>query len=98
MATTKWNKKEEPISERLRDDTELHLIIENKSMMYHTRTEQTALIMDVWKVDPDRNDYSTLEEDRYIRYTTDTGPKEDFSIDLDDEGWLWYDELSQELK
>ena len=54
--------------------------------------------MDVWHVEPIYGDDSTLEEDVYVRYTTDSGPKEDFSVDLDDEGWLWYDELTQELK
>ena len=98
MKENQWNKRDEPISERLRDDSELRLIIDNKSMMYHEPSQQAALIMDVWKVDPVEGDDTTIEEDRYIRYSTEFGPKEDFSVDLDDEGWLWYDELTQELK
>ena len=98
MKENQWNKRHEPISERLRDESELQLIIDNKSMMYHKPTQQTALIMDVWRVDPVKGDYSTIDEDRYVRYTTDSGPREDFSVDLDDEGWVWYDELTQEIK
>lgn len=98
MPKNKWNKKEEPISERLRSESELQLIIDSNSMMYHKTTNQTALIMDVWHVDPVKGDDSTIDEDIYVRYTTDAGPKEDFSVDLDDEGWLWYDELTQETK
>lgn len=98
MKERQWNKREEPISERLRVDSELQLIVDNNSMIYHKPTQQTALIMDVWHVEPIYGDDSTLEEDVYVRYTTDSGPKEDFSVDLDDEGWLWYDELTQELK
>ena len=47
---TQWNKRQEPISERLRD--------------------------------PDQ-----------ILEVVSVGPKEDFSVDLDDEGWIWHDEL-----
>ena len=91
-----WNKNEEPISNRLRDDSELELIQNNKSMMYHIPTQQTALIMDVWIVDRVPDDESTWEEDRYVRYTTETSVKEDFAVDLDDEGWLWHDEITKE--
>ena len=69
----------------------------NKSMIYHTNTQQTALIMDVWIVDPVEDDPSTIEEDRFVRYTTETSIKEDFAVDLDDEGWLWHDQLTKEL-
>ena len=88
-----WNMAQEPISERLRDNEQLHLVQYNKTMMYHEGTGETALIMDVWCVDPVPNNDASIEEDRYVRYTTTDSVKEDFSVDLDDEGWLWYDEL-----
>ena len=91
-----WNVTTEPISQRLRNDDQLRLIQNNKSMIYHEPTETTALIMDVWIVDPIPEHAETQEEDRYVRYTTESAVKEDFSVDLDDEGWLWYDELSPE--
>ena len=91
-----WNKDEEPIANRLRDDDELHIIQNNKSMMYHEPSKQTALIMDVWIVDPVEDDPSTMEEDRFVRYTTEDSIKEDFAVDLDDEGWLWHDQLTME--
>lgn len=88
-----WNMAQEPISERLRNKEELEFVQENKMLMYHQPTGQTALIMDVWCVDPTPGDDTTIEEDRWIRYTTADAIKEDYSVDLDDEGWLWYDEL-----
>ena len=88
-----WNIDEDPISNRLRDDTELKLIQKNKTMIYHEGTEETALIMDVWIVDPLEGRDETIPEDRYVRYVTETTVQEDFAIDLDEEGWLWYDEL-----
>ena len=91
-----WNINEEPIANRLRDDDELHIIQNNKSMIYHKQSKQTALIMDVWIVDPVEDDPSTIEEDRFVRYTTESSIKEDFAVDLDDEGWLWHDQLTKE--
>lgn len=88
-----WNAAQEPISERLRNEDQLFFVQENKTMMYHEDTGQTALIMDVWCVDPTPGDDASIEEDRYVRYTTADSIKEDYSVDLDDEGWLWYDEL-----
>ena len=88
-----WNKAQEPISERLRDNDQLHFVQEHKTMMYHEGTGETALIMDVWCVEPTPGDDASIEEDRYIRYTTENSIKEDYSVDLDDEGWLWCDEL-----
>ena len=95
-----WNKKEEPIAERLRDPYELGVVIVEKSLIYNPNLKQTAIVMDVFEVDidPDNDaDGDTGEEDRYVEYITDQGPKSDFSIDLDDEGWLWQTEL-KELK
>ena len=88
---------EDPISMRLRDDDELSVVQNNKTMLYHEPTGTTALIMDVWLVPPESDDPDTIHEDRYIRYTTEAAVKENFSIDLDEEGWLWLDEL-QEIK
>jgi len=91
-----WNVIHDPIANRLRDDDQLKLIQNNKSMIYHEPTETTALIMDVWIVDPMPDHSETQEEDRYVRYTTEFAVKEDFAVDLDDEGWLWYDEITPE--
>ena len=88
-----WNRGQEPISERLRDDNQLSFVQEQKMMMYHKDTGRSALIMDVWWVEPVSGDFASIEEDRYIRYTTGDAIKEDYSVDLDDEGWLWCDEL-----
>jgi len=93
----KWNALEEPISNRLRDGLELNIIQNTKTMMYHEPTGATALVMDIWEVPPVKGQPETLQEDRYVRYTTVDTIKEDFSIDLDNEGWLWFDEL-QEIK
>lgn len=90
-----WNTAQEPISERLRNEQQLNFVQENKMMMYHEGTGETALIMDVWCVEPTPGDDSSMEEDRYIRYTTESSIREDYSVDLDDEGWLWYDELEE---
>ena len=92
-----WNLTTEPIANRLRDEKQLQLVQETKAMIYHQGTEETALIMDVWIVDPVPEYPETQQEDRYIRYTTDTEIRQDFAVDLDQEGWLWYDELSQEV-
>ena len=91
----KWNALEEPISRRLRNDNELDIISNTKTMIYHEPTKTTALIMDVWIVSPDPNFPETIEEDRYIQYTTEFGIKEEFAIDLDNDGWLWFDELKE---
>ena len=93
---THWNKQQEPISERLRDPDQILAVTNKKTMMYNPRTKQTALIMEVFIVDQDEksveNGYS-MEEDRWVEYVTEKGPLEDFSVDLDDEGWIWHDEL-----
>ena len=93
----KWNMFDEPIAARLRDDDELNVVQNNKTMLYHEPSGVTALIMDVWKVEPIKEYPESIHEDRYIRYTTEHAIKEDFSVDLDDEGWLWYDEMKQEV-
>ena len=91
----KWNALEEPISNRLRNSLELNIIQNTKTMMYHEPTGVTALVMDIWEVPPVKGQPETLQEDRYVRYTTVDTIKEDFSIDLDNEGWLWFDELKE---
>ena len=92
-----WNKRQEPISERLRDSIEILQIVENKTMMLNKITGDTALISDVFEVHQDEQslkDGYNMDEDRWVEYITATnGPKEDFSVDLDDSGWIWYDEL-----
>jgi len=97
MTKIKWNKREEPISERLRDSIEILQIVENKTMMVNKTTGDTALVSDVFEVHQDKDsitDGYTIDEDRWVEYiTTIDGPKEDFSVDLDDAGWIWYDEL-----
>ena len=91
-----WNLTGDPIASRLRDQEELQSVQENHSMIYHEPTKMTALIMDVWVVDPVPGEDDTIEEDRYVRYTTENEVKSDYAVDLDDEGWLWYDELTPE--
>ena len=91
-----WNCYSEPIATRLRNDDELNVVQNNKTMIYHESTKTTALIMDVWVVDPMPEIIETQLEDRYIRYTTENEIKEDFSVDLDEEGWIWFDELAKE--
>ena len=91
-----WNKRHEPISERLRDPDEILNVTNKKTMIYNPKTKQTALIMEVFVVEQDENSIEngyTVDEDRWVEYVTDEGPLEDFSVDLDDEGWLWHDEL-----
>ncbi len=90
-----WNLTQDPIASRLRDDRELDIVQNNKSMIYHEESKQTALIMDVWIVDPVPGEDDTLEEDRYVRYTTDSEVKTDYAVDLDDQGWIWHDELQE---
>ena len=91
----RWNALEEPISSRLRNSDELDLIQNTKTMLYHEPTGKTALVMDIWKVLPVKDQPETIEEDRYVRYTTVDTIDEDFSIDLDNDGWLWFDELKE---
>ena len=91
-----WNLTGDPIASRLRDQGELQMVQENHSMIYHEPTKMTALIMDVWVVDPVPGEDDTIEEDRYVRYTTEHEVRSDYAVDLDDEGWLWYDELTPE--
>ncbi len=93
----KWNALQDPISLRLRDDDELDIIQKNKTMLYHEPTNTTALVMDVWIVPPVKDQPDTIKEDRYVRYTTETSVEEAFSIDLDEDGWLWFDEIEGEL-
>ena len=92
---SRWNTYSAAISERLRDQNELQVIQDTNAMIYHEPTNSTGLIMDVWCVAPVAGDPSTAEEDRYIRYTTNQEIKEDFSVDLDEEGWIWFDELEE---
>ena len=91
-----WNLTGDPIAGRLRNQNQLQLIQDNHSMIYHEPTKMTALIMDVWVVDPVPGEDDTIEEDRYVRYTTENEVKSDYAVDLDDEGWLWYDEITPE--
>lgn len=91
-----WNQEMEPIASRLRNDDQLHLIQENHAMIYHEPTKMTALIMDVWVVEPVPGEDDTIEEDRYVRYTTENEVKSDYAVDLDQEGWMWYDEITPE--
>ena len=93
---TQWNKRQEPISARLRDPDELFFVTNKKTMMYNTRTSQTAIVSEVFLVDVNEDTISqgyTEDEDRWVEYVTDEGPREDFSVNLDDEGWIWHDEL-----
>ena len=91
-----WNDESEPITQRLRDKEQILHVIENKTMMYNKRTGETALISEVFEVFQDSKSLEqgySPDEDRWVEYVTEEGPTEDFSIDLDDEGWIWHDEL-----
>ena len=64
-------------------------------------SKNTALIANVFEVEHDDQsleDGYCEEEDRWVEYITETGPQEDFSVDLDDEGWIWLDEIKGETK
>ena len=91
-----WNLTQNPIADRLRNGEELDIVQNNKSMLYHEESKRTALIMDVWIVEPVPGEDDTIEEDRYVRYATDSEIKSDYAVDLDDYGWIWHDELTQE--
>lgn len=85
-----WNKMEEPISMRLRDNEELDNVVNTNPLMYNPRTGQTALIVDVFIVDPIKDPFDAgEEEDRFVNYITGDKYKKDWSVDLDDEGWIW---------
>ena len=93
-----WNNKEEPISERLRNSQELLGVITEKSLMYNPNSKETAIIAEVYEVFYDKDDVrftDEKEEDRFVEYITQSGPRQDFSVDLDDEGWLWQTELKE---
>ena len=91
-----WNLTQDPIANRLRNQEQLHLVQDNHAMIYHEPTKMTALMMDVWVVEPIPGEDDTVAEDRYIRYTTENEVKSDYAVDLDEEGWLWYDEITPE--
>ena len=88
-----WNKKEEPISLRLRDNNELSFVVSENPLIYNPRTNETALIVDVFVVEPpddvDWDGELTEDEDRYVQYVTNEEYRKDWSTDLDDEGWIW---------
>ena len=91
-----WNKMEEPISMRLRNDEELGFVVDNNPLMYNTRTGQTALVVDVFVVDPIKDPFDAgAEEDRYVNYVANEQYMKDWSVDLDDEGWIWLDEQGE---
>jgi len=98
----KWNTRQEPISERLRDPEEILRVVKDKTLMYNPQSGETAIISEVFLVDQDENSIKegyTIEEDRWVEYITAThGPKESFSVDLDEEQWIWHDELTEEIK
>ena len=86
-----WNKKEEPISERLRDNEQIHFVNNNNTLMYNPKTRETGLILDVFTVDINEDD--DAEEDRYVEYTVADDLRKDWSVDLDDDGWIWQDQM-----
>ena len=66
--------------------------------MYNPNSKETAIIAEVYEVFYDKNGArftSETEEDRFVEYITNAGPQQDFSVDLDDEGWLWQTELKE---
>ena len=86
-----WNNKEEPISERLRDDIQIHYVNNNHTLMYNPRTKETGLILDVFVVDIELEE--DVDEDRFVEYTVGDDYRKDWSVDLDDDGWIWQDQM-----
>ena len=86
-----WNKREEPISERLRDDVQIHYVNNNHTLMYNPRTQETGLILDVFVVDIELD--IDVDEDRFVEYTVADDLRKDWSVDLDDDGWIWQDQM-----
>ena len=75
-----WNKMEEPISTRLRNDKELNFVVDKNPLMYNPRTGRTALVVDVFIVDPHEGlpeeRYDGGEEDRYCLLYTSPSPRD----------------------
>ena len=89
----KWNMLEEPISMRLRNDEELNIVVENNPLIYNPSTGHTGLVVDVFVVDPIKDPFDCGdEEDRYVNYVTNEEYRRDWSVDLDDEGWIWLED------
>lgn len=86
-----WNNKEEPISERLRDEQQIHYVNNNHTLMYNPRTQETGLILDVFVVDIELD--TDVDEDRFVEYTVADDLRKDWSVDLDDDGWIWQDQM-----
>lgn len=86
-----WNKRNEPISERLRDDIQIHYVNNNHTLMYNPRTQETGLILDVFVVDIELD--TDVDEDRFVEYTVADDLRKDWSVDLDDDGWIWQDQM-----
>ena len=86
-----WNKRDEPISERLRDDRQIHYVNNNHTLMYNPRTQETGLILDVFVVDIELD--TDVDEDRFVEYTVADDLRKDWSVDLDDDGWIWQDQM-----
>ena len=78
-----WNKRNEPISERLRDDIQIHYVNNNHTLMYNPRTQETGLILDVFVVDIELD--TDVDEDRFVEYTVADDLRKDWSVDLDDD-------------
>jgi hypothetical protein len=97
--TTRWNTRQEPITERLGDPEEILRVVKDKTLMYNKRSGETAIISEVFLVDQDENSIKqgyTIDEDRWVEYITAThGPKEDFAVDHDDDDWVWHDEIEE---
>ena len=86
-----WNNRDEPISERLRDDIQIHYVNNNHTLMYNPRTQETGLILDVFVVDIELD--TDVDEDRFVEYTVADDLRKDWSVDLDDDGWIWQDQM-----
>lgn len=94
-----WNRTPESISERLRDEEQIHYVNDNHTLMYNPGTKETGLILDVFIVDPHEGlpeeRYDGQREDRYVEYTVAHQLRKDWSVDLDDEGWIWQDNMEK---
>ena len=51
------------------------------------------MVVDVFVVDPIKDPFDCGdEEDRYVNYVTNEEYRRDWSVDLDDEGWIWLED------
>ena len=95
-----WNDRYLPISSRMQDQEELLKILEGNSLIYNPKLNQTAVILEVYIMDDvqDENDIHDLTdelENRYVVCLWENQIIKGFSIEIDDDGWIWAEEVSK---